>query len=339
MKTIRVNEAVGTVLAHDITRIVPGTSKGVGFKKGHIVSPKDVPELLKLGKKHLYILDLPSDHLHENQAARYIANAVADPILEKRGPNEGKISIASPHAGLVKINFKGLMEINSIEDVILSTVSNNFPCQKDQIIAGTRILPLTINQTAIKTVEEIALLHRPVIQVKPFRSMQVGAIVTGSEVYEGLVEDGFDQHVGAKITALGSQVFRKVLVPDDTTMIATAANELIAAGCNLIITTGGLSVDPDDVTRMGVREAGFIITFYGTPVLPGAMFLHATKGNVVLLGLPACVFFHKITMFDLMLARVLADVPITKAEIATMGMGGLCLQCKVCHYPVCSLGA
>ncbi len=338
MKTREVQDAVGTILAHDITRIIPGTSKGVGFKKGHIVRPEDVPELLKIGKKHLYILDLPPDRLHENEAARRIANAVADPMLKQKGPHEGKISLVSPQAGLTKIDPRGLLEINSLKDVVLSTVRNNYPCHKGQIIAGTRILPLTIDRAALETVEAIAGKHRPMIQVKPFRRLQVGAVVTGSEVYEGLVEDGFDRHVGAKVTALGSQVCKKVLVPDDTARIAAAVNQLAAAGCDLIITTGGLSVDPDDVTRMGVQKAGFTIKFYGTPVLPGAMFLYAFREKVVLLGLPACVFYHQTTMFDLMLARVLADDPITKTEIAAMGMGGLCMQCKVCRYPVCPFG-
>jgi hypothetical protein len=339
IKTIKTEAAVGTVLAHDITRIVPGTSKGVGFKKGHIVRYEDVPELLKVGKKHLYILDLPPDRLHEDEAAHRIAAAVADPMLEQRGPREGKISIISPHAGLVKIDPQGLMEINSLDDIVLSTVRNNFPCQKGQVIAGTRILPLTISRTAIETVEATAVKHWPVIQVKPFRSMRVGAVVTGSEIYEGLVEDGFDQHVGSKVTALGSRVVRKVSVTDDTALIAAVVDELTTAGCDLIITTGGLSVDPDDVTRMGVREAGFTIDFYGTPVLPGAMFLYAHRGNLVLLGLPACVFYHETTMFDLMLVRVLANDPITKTEIAAMGLGGLCLQCEVCRYPVCPFGS
>jgi len=339
MKKIRVEEAVGMVLAHDITRIIPGKFKGVGFKKGHIVLTEDVPELLKIGKKHLYILDLPPDRMHEDEAAHRIAAAVADPMIEQRGPHEGKISIISPFMGLVKIDSQGLMEINRLGDIVLSTVRNNFPCKKGQVIAGTRILPLTIDQVAIESVEATAKKHWPVIQIKPFRSMRVGAVVTGSEVYEGLVEDGFDQHVGAKVTALGSRVVQKVLAPDDTARIAAAVGELTAEGCDLIITTGGLSVDPDDVTRMGVREAGFTIDFYGTPVLPGAMFLYAHRDDVVLLGLPACVFYHQTTMFDLMLTRVLANDPITRTEINAMGLGGLCLQCDVCRYPVCPFGS
>jgi hypothetical protein len=338
-KTIKTEAAVGTVLAHDITRIVPGTSKGIGFKKGHIVRPEDVPEFLKIGRKNLYILDLPPDRLHEDKAVRRIASAVSDSTLKQSEPAEGKISILSPFEGLVKIDPQGLMEINSLDQIVLSTVRNNYPCKKGQVIAGTRILPLTIERADIETVEAVTKKHWPIIQVKPFRSMQVGAVVTGSEVYDGLVKDGFDQHVGTKVKALGSRIVRKLLVPDDTARIAAAVDELTAEGCELIITTGGLSVDPDDVTRIGVREAGFTLDFYGTPVLPGAMFLYAHKEAVVLLGLPACVFYHKTTMFDLMLTRVLANDPITKTEIAAMGLGGLCLQCDVCRYPVCPFGS
>jgi Probable molybdopterin binding domain len=338
IRTIRAEDAVGTVLAHDITRIVPGVSKGVGFKKGHIVRAEDVAELLKVGKKHLFILELPPDKLHENDAARRIARAVADPALQLKGPHEGKISIISPCDGLVKINTAGLLAINRLDGIVLSTLRTNFRCNREQVVAGTRILPLVINAAAIEEVEAIAEAHRPVIQVKPFRRLRVGAVVTGSEVYEGLVKDGFDRHVGRKITAMGSVLVRKILVPDDTRRIAAAIRELMDEQCGLILTTGGLSVDPDDVTRLGVREAGFKIEFYGSPVLPGAMFLFARHGRTPLLGLPACVFYHETTLFDIMLSRVLADDPVTKNDIAAMGHGGLCLQCDVCHYPVCPFG-
>ena len=338
IRTIKVEEAVGTVLAHDITRIVPGVSKGVGFKKGHIVRAEDVPELLKVGKKHLYIIDLPPDRLHENDAAKRIATAVADPTLQHKGPHEGKISIISPSDGLVKINTDGLMAINSLDGIVLSTLRTNYRCSQGQVVAGTRILPLTIELAAIEEVEATANAHWPVIQVKPFRRLRVGAVVTGSEVYEGMVEDGFDHHVGRKITALGSVLVRKILVPDDTGRIAAAIRQLTDEHCELILTTGGLSVDPDDVTRMGVRKAGFNIEFYGAPVLPGAMFLFARDGRIPLLGLPACVFNHKTTLFDIMLSRILADDPVSREEIAAMGHGGLCLQCEICRYPVCPFG-
>lgn len=338
IRTIRVAEAVGTVLAHDITRIVAGVSKDVGFKKGHIVRAEDVSELLKVGKKHLYILDLPADRLHENDAAKRIAAAVADPTLRHKGPHEGKISMISPSDGLLKINTDGLLAINSLDGIVLSTLRTNFRCSQGQVVAGTRILPLTIDLAAIEEVETIAKAHWPVIQVKPFRRLRVGAVVTGSEIHEGIVEDGFDHHVGRKITALGSVLVRKILVPDDTRRIATAIRELMNERCELILATGGLSVDPDDVTRMGVREAGFKIEFYGSPVLPGAMFLFARDGRIPLLGLPACVFYHQTTLFDIMLSRILANDPVTMQEIAGMGHGGLCLQCKVCRYPVCPFG-
>lgn len=206
------------------------------------------------------------------------------------------------------------------------------------MVAGTRILPLSINLSEIEEVEAIAKDHWPIVQVKPFRGLRVGAVVTGSEVYEGLVDDGFDHHVGRKITAMGSILTHKILVPDDTQCIAAAIGELKDEQCELILTTGGLSVDPDDVTRLGVREAGFKVEFYGSPVLPGAMFLYARQGPIPLLGLPACVFYHETTLFDIMLSRVLADDPVTPEDIAAMGHGGLCLQCDVCRYPVCPFG-
>jgi hypothetical protein len=338
IKKIKIENAVGTVLAHDMTRIVPGQSKGAGFKKGHIVKEEDIAELRRIGKKHLYILELPPERLHEDEAALRIASAISGEGLRWTQPAEGKSSIISPNAGLVKIDRTGLQTINGLDDIIVSTLRTNFPCKAEQIIAATRIIPLTIAREKIEELEQIASHHRPVIQVKPFRSMRVGGVVTGSEIYEGLVTDGFDDFVGQKIIDYGCDLIKKIIVPDEAAAIADAIRTLVSLNCELIVTTGGLSVDPDDVTRQGIRDAGAGIEFYGSPVLPGAMFLYAHLEGIPILGLPACVYYHPTTMFDLMLPRILAGDPVTKADIAAMGHGGLCLQCEKCRYPVCPFG-
>lgn len=338
MKTIRVENAVGRVLAHDITRIIPGASKGVAFKKGHIVRAADLPELIRLGKRHLFVLHLSAKILHEDEAALRIAAAVCGPHLRWSKPSEGKSGIFSRTDGLFKVNVPALLKINRMGRVILSTVKGNFPCRKGQQVAATRIIPLTIATRTIERLERIARAAAPLFSVSPFRRLKVGAVVTGSEVAGGLIPDGFDRWVGARIVAMGSKVVRKILVPDDPRRIAAAIRELHASGCELIVTTGGLSVDPDDVTRRGVAKAGARILAYGSPVLPGAMFLYACLGEVPIMGLPACVYYYQTTVFDLMLPRVLAGDPITRDEIAALGHGGLCLHCDVCRFPVCPFG-
>lgn len=338
MKKIKVEDAVGTILAHDMTRIIRGKFKGVGFKKGHVVTKKDIPELLKIGKQTLYVLDLGKDQLHENDAARRIATAISDPALKFSEPKEGKINISTACAGLLKIDVDALLKVNRMESIIVATLKNNFPCKKDEIIAGTRIIPLTIPAQNIEALEALTEKTGTILSVKPYRSLKVGAVVTGSEVYSGLITDDFGPSVGKKITDAGCTLTKKIIVPDNISSISTAVLELKSLGCELIITTGGLSVDPDDVTRQGVIQAGADVTFYGSPVLPGAMLMISMLDSVPVISLPACVFYYKQTVFDLVLPRVLAGETISADDIAAMGHGGLCMNCKVCHYPVCSFG-
>jgi len=338
MKKIRVEDAVGTVLAHDLTRILRGKFKGVGFHKGHIVQEKDIPELLKIGKHYLYVLDLGKDQLHEDDAAIRIARAISGNDLEFSEPREGKIKITTLYAGLVKINVNALLLVNKMENIIVATLKNNFPCKKGEIIAATRIIPLTIAKKNIEVLEALVKEKATIISVKPYKSLKVGAVVTGSEVYNGLIEDDFDPSVGKKITQAGCTITKKIIVPDDVEAISSAIQDLKHLGNELIITTGGLSVDPDDVTRQGVIAAGADITFYGSPVLPGAMLMVSMLDHVPLISLPACVFYYQQTVFDLIFPRILAGETISDDDIAAMGHGGLCMNCEVCHYPVCSFG-
>jgi len=338
MKKIKVEDAVGTILAHDMTRIIRGKFKGVGFKKGHVVKKVDIPELLKIGKQTLYVLDLGKDQLHEDDAARRIAKAISDPNLKFSDPREGKINISTTCAGLLKIDVDALLKVNRMDSIIVATLKNNFPCKKGEIIAGTRIIPLTIPTKNIEALEALTKKTGNILSVKPYRSLKVGAVVTGSEVYKGLITDDFGPSVGKKITDADCTLIKKILVPDDITAISDAVLELKALGCELIITTGGLSVDPDDVTRQGVIRTGADETFYGSPVLPGAMLMISLLDNIPVISLPACVFYYKQTVFDLVFPRVLAGENISADDIAAMGHGGLCMNCKVCHYPVCSFG-
>jgi molybdenum cofactor synthesis domain-containing protein len=338
MKKVKVEKAIGMVLAHDITRIIPGKFKGVGFKKGHIVQEKDIPELKKLGKNHIYVLNLSANKLHEDDAALRIAFAISGDQLHWTDPVEGKSSIISNTKGIVKLKPAVLLKINKLGEIIVSTVKNNFPCQEDQIVAATRIIPLTISTKKIERLELLVQNQHPVINVMPYRKLKVGAVVTGSEIYEGIIQDEFDKYVGKKINDYGSKVVKKILTPDNPGAIGNAVGQLRELGCDLILTTGGLSVDPDDVTRQGVKQIGAEIIAYGAPVLPGAMFLYAKLDGIPILGLPACVFYHETTIFDLTFPRVLAGDEITKNEIAQMGHGGLCLDCEKCQFPVCPFG-
>jgi hypothetical protein len=335
---IKAQNAVGSALAHDITRILPGKFKGVGFKKGHIIQKEDIPELLKIGKQHIYVLNLNRDQLHEDDAALRIAAAICGDNLTWSEPGEGKSNIVSQQDGLFKVNTRGLQRINKLGNIIVATLKTNMPCKKGLKVAATRIIPLLIAEKKIARLESLAHQYHPILQLKPYRKLRVGGVVTGSEISQGLIKDEFDHYVARKVKDYGCELVKKIIVPDKPRSIAGAVIDLKALGCELILTTGGLSVDPDDVTRKGIMQTGAKMVAYGSPVLPGAMFLYALLDSVTILGLPACVFYHPTTIYDLILPRILAGKKITKNEIAEMGHGGLCLDCEICRFPHCSFG-
>ncbi len=241
MKKVSVHKAVGLVLSHDITRIVPGQFKGVGFKKGHVIRPEDIPALLDLGKESVFVLEIQPGILHENDAAYRLANALIGENLALQGPAEGKINFVAQIKGLLKIKVTALNQVNLVPRIIVSTLHNHSVVQPGNPVAGTRIIPLTIAEKAILRAESICARFRPIITLKPFISKKVGVVVTGSEVYTGRVQDGFDHWVGEKLAASGCQIIKRATVPDKAGLISQAIREMVETGCDLIVTTGGMS--------------------------------------------------------------------------------------------------
>lgn len=338
MQIVSVEEAVGMVLGHDITEIVPGRFKGAAFMKGHVVKETDIPRLLNIGKKHIYVMEIAQDTLHENDAARRIAKAAAGQGIELSDPHEGKVEFIARQSGLLKINPVALEQINLQDEIMFATIHGGHVVLNGQKLGGTRIIPLTIAEKQIETVETICRAFEPVIAVKPLKTHTVGIVTTGSEVYHGRIEDKFGPVLEEKFTALGSKVLRQIIVDDDIAMIAEAIKALIEAGADFIATTGGMSVDPDDVTPAAIKTAGGSILTHGAPVLPGAMFLLAKIRDIPVVGLPACVMYYRTSIFDLIVPRLLAHDPITKTDIARLGYGGYCMGCQTCRYPQCGFG-
>ncbi|MGE5381370.1 MAG: molybdopterin-binding protein [Methylocystaceae bacterium] len=337
MQTIRVEDAVGTVLCHDITKIVPGEFKGAAFPKGHVITREDIPKLLKLGKEHVYVWKLEPGMVHENDAAIRIAGAVAGSGLVTTEPREGKVSLLAAVDGLCVVNEDLLLRVNMIDQVVVATRNNRKPVKAGDAVAGIRVVPLVIDEQTVEAVE--ALGSAPgIIQVKSLSSRRVGVVIVGNEIFRGRIEDQFGPVIKAKAESYGCQVIQQIIVPDDINQIKQAIQTLTAAGADMVLATGGMSVDPDDVTPQALRETGARVVTYGAPVLPGAMLMVAYLGEVPVLGLPGCVMYSQITAFDLVLPIILSGTMIDRAMIARLGMGGLCLNCPVCHYPACSFG-
>ncbi|CAK8713990.1 Molybdopterin molybdenumtransferase [Candidatus Electrothrix gigas] len=341
-KRIPVDQAVGMVLPHDITEIVQDKFKGCAFRKGHIIRLEDIEHLRRLGKEHIYALELSEGEIHENEAARLLATALAGQGVEHAGNiTEGKASLRASCDGLLKINKEALYRFNLLGEIMCSTLHTNTPVKKGEQVAATRLIPLVGERSLVEeavNIADSADSAEKIIQVLPLKKVKTGLVVTGSEVYYGRIEDKFEAVLRKKITALGSEVVRVGFAPDDVNRIADEIQLCLEAGADLLITSGGMSVDPDDVTRAGIRKAGAVDTVYGTPVLPGAMFLVGQIGEVPILGLPACGMFHKITVFDLLLPRILTGESIGREQFAAMGHGGLCRNCAECRYPICNFG-
>lgn len=338
MKKVKVEDAIGSVLAHDMTKIVPGEFKGVAFKKGHIIREDDVEALKDMGKRHVYILELDENQLHEDDAAYRIASCTAGDGIDLSSPREGKINYVSQFDGLLQINVDTLFDINSVEGAMLSTLHNNYMVKKGMVVAGTRIIPLTIDKSVIEEIEAKAFGKPPVVSVKKIQNKKIGIIVTGSEVFNKRIEDKFGPILEEKINTYGGTHVETVYSSDEVPMIVDRMNYLKSLGAEIILLSGGMSVDPDDVTPTAIREFSDEVITYGSPVLPGAMLMLAKHQNIMLIGIPGCGMYHKITVFDLIFPRVLADVEITKKDIVMLSHGGLCLHCEVCRYPICPLG-
>ena len=336
MKSVRVQDAVGMVLCHDITKIVPGEFKGRAFKKGHIIKEEDINELLSIGKEHIYVWENKEGVLHENDAAIRLKDLVCGEGLEFGEIKEGKINFIASKDGLLKIDKEKLLEINMLGDIIVSTIQNNTPVKKGELVGATRVIPLVIDEE--KIIEAEKLIKEKIIKVIDIKPKKVHMITTGSEVYHGRIKDVFGPAVKKKIEYFGCTLENQVILPDDKEGIALEIKKAIDSGAEMIVCTGGMSVDPDDVTPTAIKECGAEVITYGAPVLPGAMLLLAYSGDIPILGLPGCVMYSKRTVFDLVLPRILSDERLSFRDIALYGHGGLCLSCEVCTFPHCSFG-
>lgn len=337
MKMISVYDSVGCILSHDVTQIIPGEFKGRLFKKGHIIKEEDIEKLLSIGKEHIYVWEPKEGELHENEAAIRLANLVLGEGVSKSSEiKEGKVDFFADRDGVLKINKDELLKLNSLGEIIVSTLHNNTPIRKGEKIGATRVIPLIIEEDKIIKAEE--LIEKNIIYVEEIKEKKCLLITTGNEVYKGRIKDAFLPVIKSKLGYYGSEVIRQVILPDSKERIIEEIQKGLAENVDMIICTGGMSVDPDDVTPTAIKECGGELVTYGSPVLPGAMFLLAYYGDTPILGVPSCAMYSKRTVLDLVLPRVLADERLTLEDIAAYGHGGLCLECKVCTFPHCSFG-
>lgn len=337
MKKIKTVDAVGYVLQHDITQILPGEFKGRAFKKGHIIKEEDIPKLLSLGKDHIYVFELGDTGVHENDAALILGRlGKGENIYTDDEIKEGKINFRAQEDGILKVDVEKQLDLNMLGEISFATLPNNYPVKKGDLIGGARVIPLVVAKDKMDKAQEI--IKTPILKVNPYRKYKVGIITTGNEVFYGRIEDKFGKVIVNKLSEYDCEIIGQVLCPDDKEVIKARAKEFLDKGATMLIFTGGMSVDPDDLTPSSIIEMGGELVTYGSPVLPGAMFLLSYLGDIPMMGLPGCVMFAKRTIFDLVLSRVMTGERLTTRDIMLYGNGGLCQTCEVCHYPNCSFG-
>ena len=338
MKLVRTEDAVGQVLCHDITQMIPGVVKDAVFRKGHIVTEEDIPVLLSVGKENLYIWEKQEGMLHENEAAEILCAVCRNENMHPTDVKEGKIELVADCDGLFRVDVPRLDAINEIDEIMIATRYNNTPVKKGDRLLGTRVIPLVIAKEKLERVKEAAG-SEPLVSLTPYKPMKAGIVTTGNEVYYGRIKDTFTPVIIDKLASYGIEVSGHILCDDNMEKITNAILQLKEEGADLILCTGGMSVDPDDQTPGAIKQTGARIVSYGAPVLPGAMFLLAyLEDGTPIMGLPGCVMYAKATVFDLVLPRIAAGVEVTKKDLAHMGNGGFCLGCKTCHYPNCGFG-
>lgn len=342
MKLIKTEDAVGHVLCHDITQIIKGVTKDAVFRKGHIVTEEDIPVLLSVGKENLYVWEKEEGMLHENDAAEILCQICQGEHMHPSDVKEGKIELIADIDGVLKIEREKLRKINSLDEIMIASRHGDFPVKKGDKLAGTRVIPLVISEEKMQQAKDVTA-GGAIFNILPYKKKKAGIVTTGSEVYYHRIKDTFTPVIEEKLAEYDIEIGGHEICNDDPQMIENAIRSLLADGCNMIVCTGGMSVDPDDRTPYAIRQVTGEIVSYGAPVLPGAMFLLAYyreegKEVIPVLGLPGCVMYSKRTIFDLVLPRLTVGEILTAEDLNTLGEGGLCLNCPECTFPNCGFG-
>ena len=338
MQLVKTEDAVGMVLCHDITQIIKGVTKDAVFRKGHIIQPEDIPVLLSVGKDNIYVWENDDSMLHEDEAAEILRDMCMNDGMSASKPKEGKIELTAERDGLFLVDRERLRAVNSFGRMMIATRPGGVAVKAGDKLCGTRIIPLVIEKEAMAQAKAVAG-EAPLLRLAEIKPKRFGLVTTGNEVYYGRIEDTFTPVIVEKLAQFGCEMAAHEVSNDDHEKITGIINKMLADGVDMVLCTGGMSVDPDDKTPLAIKNTGANIVSYGAPVLPGAMFLLAyTADGRPICGLPGCVMYAKRTIFDIVLPYLLADEPVTADMLAGLGNGGLCLNCNVCHFPNCGFG-
>ncbi len=336
MKKIRVEDAVGMALCHDITAMRDGF-KGTAFQRGHVITQEDIPALLDLGKRTVFVWEENAGEIHEEDAALRMAAMAPVEGAHYTAPSEGKVLLMADQRGMFRVDTALLQKINSIGDITISTLPDHYPVEPGARLASMRIVPLVTKEEQILRAEQLCA-EKKLLDLRPYQEKKLGVIITGSEIYSGRIRDKFEPVVRAKMKQYPAQILGVTICDDNLDMITSEAKKFLDQGADFLIFTGGMSVDPDDLTPTAIRTLGADIVTHGVPSQPGNMTLVAYLGETAILGVPGAAISLPTTIFDVLLPQIFAGDRITKADLIRLGDGGLCQLCKSCHFPNCTFG-
>ena len=336
MKKIKVEDAIGMAICHDITEMRDGF-KGARFKRGHVIQKEDIPKFLDLGKRTVFVWEENAGEIHEEDCALRMMEMTKLPNVSYQGPAEGKMLMLAEERGMFRVNTALQKTINSIGDITISSLPDHYPVEKGARLASMRIVPLVTKEEQIIKAEELCKEQR-LFELYPYKDKKVGVIITGSEVYTGRIKDKFEPVIRAKLKSFPSEILGVTICDDNLDMIVAAGQKYLDQGADFLIFTGGMSVDPDDLTPTAIRRLGADIISHGVPAQPGNMTLVAYLGQVAILGVPGAAISLPTTMFDVFLPQIFAGIKFTKQDLVNLGDGGLCQLCKQCHWPNCTFG-
>lgn len=336
MKKVKVQDAIGMTLCHDITAMVDGF-KGAAFKRGHVITQEDIPKLLDIGKQHVFIWEENAGEIHEEDAARRLSQMTTVDGAHYGSVSEGKIQLFADQDGMFRVDKALLAAVNRIGDITITTLPDHYPVKAGDRLASMRIVPLVTEERQIAEAEALCA-GKQLYDLRPFKPLKVGIIITGSEIYHGRIKDKFERVARAKLAHYPAEILGVHVCDDELDMIVGAGRALLAEGAELLIFSGGMSVDPDDLTPSAIREMGAEIISYGVPSQPGNMTLVAYLDQAALLGVPGAAISRPTTIFDVLLPQIFCGDPLTKDDLIRLGEGGLCQMCDNCHFPNCIFG-
>jgi len=331
VSTITIEEALGLPLAHDLTQVDAGSkTKGARFRRGHILSEEDLPVLRKMGRLNLSVLDLEEWEVHEDEAANSLAEALCGEGLEIEGPEEGRCRLVSTRNGIVRFDPETVKRVNLDREWSFGTCPANAVVAPGSTVAAFRILPLALDRASL----EKALAEARPFSVRPFLPLGVGLVTTGSEIMAGLVKDTVREKLLRKLDELGGTFTGQRFCGDGAAEIEEAVRELLSSGADIVICTGGMSVDADDRTPEAIRRVSDEVLFRGVPAMPGSNLMLARAGQSWVIGAPACAAHDERTALDRLLIALFAGLG-EELDVKGWGVGGLCSRCRGCVFPDC----